>query len=165
VPSTDLDWQKAYAAQALSDLEAREVLASGEVDQCHRLHYLQMAAEKVCKAFIVAANGHDHVRKIHGYIASILPVLARQFYGLAGNAEPQAWEMQAIRHFAREIELLAPACDDNGSRQDNSEYPWLDGAGNVQIPCLYSFPKLDDRDRTIVRVIQLIRSAAHSYTQ
>lgn len=162
--AADDDWRRSYAVQALSDLDAREALAeSPGIAKCHRLHFLQMAAEKVCKAHLVAENGHDHVRKSHAYVAKVLPVLARQFYGVTGRAAMQRWQVQAVRHFASEIELLAPACDDGGSREDNTEYPWIDGGGAVRTPCLHSFPKLNDSDRTISMLIRLIRVAAQSY--
>jgi hypothetical protein len=61
------------------------------------------------------------------------------------------------------MQLLAPACDDGDIREDNSEYPWEDGQGNVCVPCQYSFPNLDDGNRAIVRLIRLIRTAAESY--
>jgi hypothetical protein len=46
-PATDQAWASAYARQALSDLATRELLASTGAHKCHRLHFLQMAAEKV----------------------------------------------------------------------------------------------------------------------
>ncbi|MGA6980922.1 MAG: hypothetical protein WCC95_04355 [Candidatus Sulfotelmatobacter sp.] len=52
MPATDQDWARAYAKQALSDLDAREKLESAGVHKCHRLHFLQMAAEKLCKAYL-----------------------------------------------------------------------------------------------------------------
>lgn len=45
--ATDREWARAYALQALSDLEVRDRLAVAGAEKCHRLHYLQMAAEKV----------------------------------------------------------------------------------------------------------------------
>jgi hypothetical protein len=50
VPARDQDWAKAYARQALADLDAREKLALSGAHKCHRLHFLKVAAEKVCKA-------------------------------------------------------------------------------------------------------------------
>jgi len=46
----DEDWARAYAKQVLSDLDVREILVRGNTEKCHRLHFLQMAAEKTCKA-------------------------------------------------------------------------------------------------------------------
>jgi hypothetical protein len=62
-PATDQNWARAYAKQALSDLDARDELAIRGVQKCHRLHFLQMAAEKICKAHLASANGHENVRK------------------------------------------------------------------------------------------------------
>jgi hypothetical protein len=162
--ATNEDWARAYALQALSDLRARETLVQANAEKCHRLHFLQMAAEKTCKAYLTAASGHEHVRKSHAYIAGTLPVIARQFYGILNHKnEIKVWEISEITRLAREIQVLAPACDEGDIRQDNSEYPWEDGKGAVRIPCEYSFPGIDDGNRAIVRLIRLIRTAAESY--
>ena len=164
VKATDEDWASSFARQALSDLRAREIL--GEAEKCHRLHFLQMAAEKTCKAHLVTSNGHDNVRRSHAYIESTLPVIARHFYSISkGGERIKPWEIARIKHFAREIELLAPACDDGESRRDNSEYPWEGPKGEVRTPCEYNFPNIDDGDRSIVRLINLIRMAAESYSK
>ncbi|MDM8563369.1 hypothetical protein QUF54_08450, partial [Candidatus Marithioploca araucensis] len=155
---------RGYAKQALSDLEAREILVSGNAEKCHRLHFLQMASEKVCKAYLTMANGHEKVRKIHAYVARNLPIIARQFYTtINDDNEISRWEISEIRRIAREIEVLAPACNESDIREDNSEYPWQDGKGEVQIPCEYNFPNINDRSRTMIRLIRLIRTASESY--
>ncbi len=166
MPATDEDWARGYAKQALSDLEAREILVSGNAEKCHRLHFLQMASEKVCKAYLTMANGHENVRKTHAYVARNLPIIARQFYTIINDDnEISRWEISEIRRIAREIEVLAPACDENDIRKDNSEYPWQDGKGEVQIPCEYNFPNINDKSRTIIRLIRLIRTASESYVK
>jgi hypothetical protein len=70
-----------------------------------------------------------------------------------------------IRKIAHQVEVLAPACDDGGTRQDNSEYPWEDAQGNVRVPSEYNFPNLDDgpTNKAIVKLIRLIRTAADAY--
>lgn len=161
---TDMEWARGYALQALSDLSAREALTIAQAEKCHRLHFLQMAAEKSCKAHLAAANGHENVRKTHACVARNLPILARHFYPpINGDNRISKWEIAEIRRLAREIELLAPACDDGDVRRDNSEYPWEDGSGRVRIPCDYNFPGIDDGSRAIVRLIRLIRTAAESH--
>ena len=162
--ANDADWARGYAKQALSDLTAREILVASGADKCHRLHFLQMAAEKACKAFLTAKNGHEHLRKTHAYVARVLPILARQFYAVENAGNPIAdWELSQIRSLAREIEVLAPACDHGDVREDNTEYPWIDSTGEIRIPCEYAFPGLNDNSRIIIRLIRLIRTAAESY--
>lgn len=161
--ANDSNWAKAYARQALSDLNAREVLVAAGAEKCHRLHFLQMATEKSCKAYLTANNGHDQVRKTHAYVARVLPILARHFYALENDGTSMAsWELSQVRKLAREIEVLAPACDDGDTRNDNTEYPWLDTKGEIRTPCEHTFSGLDDGSRSIVRLIKLIRSAAYS---
>ena len=165
MPATRQDWAKGYARQALSDLHARETLARASSEKCHRLHFLQMAAEKACKAHLSMANGHENVRRTHACIARNLPLMARHFYSvLNDNSQLSQWEVSEIRRMAHEIEILAPACDGGDVREDNSEYPWADAQGNIRTPCEYNFPKIDDGSRTIARLIRLIRTASESYS-
>ena len=46
--SKDEEWARGYAKQAISDLDTREIIVRGNAAKCHRLHFLQMAAEKTC---------------------------------------------------------------------------------------------------------------------
>jgi len=163
--ATDAEWASAFAAQALSDLDAREILLAGGADKCHRLHFLQMSAEKVCKAHLMTENGYEAVRRVHSYVESVLPVIARHFSSLAQGSDYQTWQLRAIAKFARDIELLAPACDEGETRPDNSEYPWLDSTDRVQTPCQYKFSHIDDGDRIVVTIIQLLRVAAKEYVR
>jgi hypothetical protein len=157
MPATNKQWARGYALQALSDLRVREKLVDANVEKCHRLHFLQMAAEKVCKAHLAAASGHDNLRKSHAYVSDTLPTIARVYYAkINDNNEISAWEISEVRCLAREIQMLASACKDGGIREDNSEYPWKDAKGNIRIPCKYSFPSIDDGNRAIIRLIRLI---------
>lgn len=162
---TDRYWAKSFAKQALSDLRAREILADKGVEKCHRLHFLQMAAEKTCKAHLVTASGHENVRRSHAYVEGTLPIIARHFYSISKGNQAKPWELAEIKKLAHEIELLAPACDEGDTRRDNTEYPWESANGEIRTPCDYNFPKIDDRDRSIVGLIKLIRTAAESYSK
>jgi hypothetical protein len=163
VVGTDQDWARAFAKQALCDLDARENLERANARKCHRLLFLQMAAEKVCKAHLTIGNRHENVSNTHGYVAKHLPRIAVYFYSTGGNRLAE-WERRAIENLAHEIQVAAPACKDD-NREDNCEYPWEDGQGTVRVPCEYNFPKIDDsiRNKAIVKLIRLIRAASESY--
>jgi hypothetical protein len=120
-----------------------------------------MATEKICKAHLATKPG-DGVRNTHACVQRVLPMLARQ---VLAPEEIKSWQMQALKRAARQIELLAPAVHEAGTRQDNTEYPWMDGSGNLQTPCEYAFPEIDDEDRILVLVIRLLREAAESYVE
>jgi hypothetical protein len=160
----DDGWTRAYAKQALSDLDAREALVSAGCHKCHRLHFLQMAAEKVCKAYLVKTNGHDHLKKTHACVKNVLPQLARSFFSNTNqNSAAKINRVKAVKRFAAEIEVLAPACAEGG-REDNCEYPWEELTGDVRVPCEFGFPNIDDSSRDIVPLITLIRNASESYS-
>ncbi len=166
MPATNQDWARGYAKQALSDLDTREMLARLGANKCHRLHFLQMAAEKACKAHLVIVNGYEEVRKTHAYVGRNLPIIVRHFYAISNDKNQIAqWELSQIKRLAHEIEMLAPACTDGDSRQDNSEYPWRDGKGDVRIPCEYNFSNINDGSREINRLIRLIRVASEFYAR
>jgi hypothetical protein len=135
--STRDDWRKAYARQAEADLAAwQAVRTTAGTAECHRLQLLQMACEKLCKAFLID-GGTDPaaLRSSHGYVANPLPTVIRhEILGQRGSLKGMRGVLAHVRHLAREIELLSPACDDGGRRPDNCEYPWEDGSGRVRSP-------------------------------
>ena len=139
MPPTLLEWQRAFARQARADLDAEEVLRThGAMPVCQHLHMLQMACEKLGKAFLCrGGTPPDRLQASHAYIRKVLPVMAMH-YASRQPSPPLAgwsWEMASIRQLAGEIEVLAPAVTRSRARTDNCEYPWLDGSGAVRAPC------------------------------
>ena len=140
------DWRVAYAKQAQADLAAREkLLEHDDLPDCQQLHFLQMACEKVCKAYL-CGQGVDPqtLRSSHAYISGPLPVIARQQFAREARhvLADRTWVIQAIRALARKIELLAPALTDEGRHPANCEYPWAGPDGMVRVPAEHNF-KLD----------------------
>jgi hypothetical protein len=143
----------AFHAQARSDWEVYELLSrvpSG-LPKCHELHYLQMACEKLSKAYRLrqpAANVDEiathHVgflKFINDYVRS--PAMKARYAGKASAHKAMCKEAGKI---AREIEKLAPAVDRAWS-PENAEYPWErgnwdEGNGTVLVPCSYPYPSL-----------------------
>ena len=139
-------WSIAFARQARADLKSRVALSrTPGIPRCQHLHFLQMACEKLCKAFL-CTSGSDPADLLtsHRYIAKVLPQIAKRRLGLKKGRYPRdsSQFVRDIRLLARLIELLAPAVDDNGRRPDNCEYPWEDKQGNLQVPIEYAFPNL-----------------------
>jgi hypothetical protein len=160
----DRQWSRAFASQALSDLDLHSLLMQANAAKCHRLHFLQMAAEKVCKAFLIQANGFDSLKLTHTVIEKNLPlVLRRQLAKENYSSAVLKARLKQVRLLGREVELASPACDEAGARTDNSEYPWLMTAGTVQTPHLYSFPNIDDQSIDFIALTKLLRAAAEVY--
>lgn len=141
--STQAERSYAYALQAKADLETYELLSrTPEVPQCHRYQFLQMACEKLSKAYAYRfPDVPDDIQTSHAYIAHHLPLLIGETYR-RHKRSLNRWERKEIQAFAREIELLSPSVTDGDRRKDNCEYPWDDEAEVVQIPVRYSFPNL-----------------------
>ena len=147
-------WGDAFARQAVSDKRAYESLCAAGLPSCHRLHYLQMFLEKLCKALRwadrIAADGPPELLRSHGVIAKVLPTAVREHRSRAKHRALRRDEMRQMRDLCREIDLLAPAVDADGKRPDNCEYPWPgthQGRAVVWTPCSWTF-RIDDRLRT-----------------
>lgn len=138
--ATTVEWRLAFAAQAHADLQARDVLLqSPRLPACHQLHYLQMACEKVCKAYLCGTGAKPEVlRRSHAHIQQPLFEIARRQF-MRGRNRQSRWALEAIKKLARRIELLAPSVDDAGAVPSNCEYPWEDSAGRMQVPARFDF--------------------------
>lgn len=162
-PIDDQAWARAFALQSIADLDTRDILSSTTSPKCHRLHFLQMSAEKLCKAFLIQANGLDHLTFKHCVIAKILPVVLRGVLISKGQTRAKIEsQSQTIRHLSLQIELLSPSCPSAGTSLSNVEYPWLDN-GRIFTPSTYSFPNLADESRSLISMTKLMRSAAETY--
>jgi hypothetical protein len=118
---------------------------------CHSLHYLQMACEKLAKAYRLLLPGVDIdlVATRHVGFTQFVNTYVRSPAMLAKYANKTAAHQTLCRTaaaIAREIEKLAPATD-RVSSPENAEYPWergdwSTGSGSILVPCQYAFPSL-----------------------
>ena len=140
------DWALAYARQADADFKAWELYErhpEAVAAECHKLLFLQMACEKLCKAHLIrGGTPPDALRDSHGYIANPLPiVIRRQIISSGQNPGRMRWVLDQVRHLAEEIEVLNPAVRRNGQRPDNCEYPWAAGH-EIKSPLDWTFHPL-----------------------
>lgn len=115
-----------------------------------------MATEKMCKAHLYGSG--NTVVQSHAVIRKHLPAILRRFgseRALSGS------RLKQLKKLGAEVELLAPANPDDGSRPDNAEYPWLAVSGEVIAPIDFAFGSIDDR--RVPELIKLIKTAASSY--
>ncbi len=140
-------WSRAYARQAKSDLDAREALLGTTVPACQHLHFLQMACEKISKAHrCLGGADPETLMHSHAFAAKVLPQIARELVRRSGfradlEVAPSVVE-RIVRQLARDVDLLAPAVDDDGRRPDNCEYPWEDAEGTLKVPAEHEFGTL-----------------------
>ncbi len=132
-------WSEAFAAQAESDLQAFEQLADTTLPTCHRLHYLQMWLEKLCKAYLwLPEKRMESDVWTHNVVAKVLPRLVAEHWRRIGFQQKP--DMEPIRAICREVDRLHPQVDDNGRRPDNVEYPWPGTSGDTEIPARWKYP-------------------------
>lgn len=147
MPGPDRDaWACGYAKQSQSDFAIYQLLESQGVQKCHRLHFLQMACEKIAKAyrFRDTATSEEKLNTEHVAFSQFMgSYLAsdhmKKRYRIHAKELPKI--MKHARSLARAIEKLAPAVDRERSPA-NAEYPWQAG-DQIVIPCEYNFPDLE----------------------
>jgi hypothetical protein len=138
-------WALAYMKQGGSDFAMYQRLsAMPEVEVCHPLHYLQMAGEKIAKAYRFRDTDTpderlttEHVafsQFIESYLGS--PEMKQRY---AGKHEKLREIVKLARKLARAIEKLTPAGEREASPA-NAEYPWLED-GRVITPCEFAYPR------------------------
>lgn len=140
------EWAVAYACQARSDWDVFcRMDALQDLPFCHRLHYLQMACEKISKAYRARDTGiavedvtTHHVGFEKFVKAFFLSPQVKQ--GFAGRDQQRQVSSQDARRIAAQVEKLAPAVD-RKANPGNAEYPWEDG-GRLVVPCEHDFPNL-----------------------
>src|SRR6185312_13020935 len=79
-------WAVGFARQADADFRGWELFEQhpqAVAAPCHKLLFLQMACEKLCKAYLLRANicSPATVQTSHGFIAKHLPMIVRQEIG------------------------------------------------------------------------------------
>ncbi len=159
-----MDWHTAFARQAKSDLAAREALLSDRsLPDCHQLHYLQMACEKLAKAHLIAGGADPStLQASHAYVAKQLPIIARHYLAREAHSRPKGtWIISAISKLARQIELLAPAVDDAGRSPSNCEYPWRLPDGRIVAPSDHRFGLSLLYERAGTTLLKIVRLATN----
>ncbi len=138
-----MTWRKAYFIQAQNDYTIFcEFKQRTDVAMCQKIHYLQMATEKLAKAFLSPHTGAPPPR-VHTALVKFLriskgrPEIRRQL-GYGENYQAYCSYIDSLLEVAGKIENLAPIGD---RERPNPEYPWQDNSGKVISPATYLFPE------------------------
>lgn len=142
-----MTWRKAYFIQAQNDyLIFSEFKKRPDISMCQKLHYLQMATEKLAKAFLSSPT--DKPPNVHKALVRFLqmskrrPEIRRQL-GFENRHEAFRPYIDSILDLAGRIESLAPV---GGLERLNPEYPWVNGSDSVIAPANYSFPEFGHQE-------------------
>ena len=121
-------YQELWWQQAQSDHEAFLLMRREGIAQCHTLHYLQMVAEKLAKAYFWRTGspppknhaGFVQFLRFLGQIRQSERVRIAALFAFARFTDFQSW-IRAALPIAYDLERIAPALASNGP---NPEYPW-----------------------------------------
>jgi hypothetical protein len=120
--------QKLWWQQASSDHALFRQLRRVGAQECHLLHYLQMATEKLSKAYLWR-SGKAPPKSHVGCIRFLKALLDRrssdrkriaQVLGFEHSEDLDQW-VSSVQPLAYALQSLAPAESNNGP---NAEYPW-----------------------------------------
>ena len=111
-------------------------------EDCHRLHYLQMACEKIAKAYRLREAETFTENDLHSHTAFSKFILGfLKTPRLRNRYRSQDAKRRQIERYARSlataIETLAPAVD-RANTPANVEYPWIEG-DQVFVPIRHQF--------------------------
>jgi len=160
------EWADTFAMQSRSDFQVYLKLPA-EVEDCHKLHYLQMAGEKIAKAYRLRDTqvGLEDAMKSHVAFSQFASSMLTMSRGRERYRGKDAWLQQTVRRvrgLAREIEKLAPSVDRQQSPA-NAEYPWAEGE-SIIAPCRYAFPAAAAlREPGGVEFLRLLQEAIDGY--
>jgi hypothetical protein len=166
------DAQRLWWEQAKSDHAVFVYLRGAPIHECHALHYLQMAAEKISKAYLWRSGTSPP--KSHVWLMPFLQALLSRSHGrkemkriaeifeYARHEDMAAWVRQ-VSPLAHQLQNLTPDLADDGP---NPEYPWPHEKP-AHCPALYSFElwgKLRDSEPGR-RLVKFIRRAIERFEQ
>lgn len=149
---------RAYAAQARADYDA--YVASGEASEPalgehHRLQLLQMALEKLAKAFLYHAEPNARYSH-HVVVSAINRIRSHAVAEAAGMTLNEfIWKLDAAKPILLQIEAASPSVGNDGrgltreqsEQTANVEYPWQRDEHDVAswvVPASRSFPIAHD---------------------
>lgn len=153
-----MTWHDAFLKQAHSDYSVFINLNKSRYPLCHRLHYLQMATEKLAKAYQCDKN-NSHPPKTHLALLKMLRTIKgnpniRRLFGFENQKMAYIAYINKLMPIANQIESLAPIGGDFDKL--NPEYPWKNPIGRVNCPAEYKYSEIKPTD--LIKIQGLIRT-------
>ena len=140
-------WKTAFLRKGESDFKIYAKLKNQqEIEPCHYLHYLQMAAEKIGKSLTCPNESIQPPENHYGLTKWLKHAKAGSAHQglmkickIKKKADFRAY-LQGLIHFALQIECLAPAIAKKHGSGPNAEYPWQDPrSAIIHIPADHPF--------------------------
>ncbi len=134
--ATDLEWARAYKAQARADMAGARALADSNAPQSVRVMLLQMTMEKLAKAALLASGSISLSRARSSHKASVS--LVQQLIHNKRACRVLGWERRTVRikilPLIEELEAAQPQSGEENKDAPVLEYPWESPTGEIQWP-------------------------------
>ena len=160
---TIAQWASAFAQQATSDLKTYQVLEASELPRCHSLHQLQMATEKIAKAYRLASEPGATPQSITqhrlGNFVEAFFRAPRSVERLGLGRYNVTYAKRKLAGLAHQVEQLAPTSD---LSKRNAEYPWEVGE-TVCTPALEEYADFGARQPQMVEFLKFLTIAIQDF--
>jgi hypothetical protein len=139
-----MTWRDAFLRQARSDYAVWQKLGTPGVEYSHRLHYLQMVAEKLAKGLLCDPGSATPPAPTHAAFVRLLQVLKTrpEIRRQLGYTDASVFKrfLDSLLDLGAKIEGLAPSAA--GFAHPNPEYPWRDSNSGNRCPVRVPVPRI-----------------------
>jgi hypothetical protein len=127
-----------------------------KAELCHQLHYLQMATEKMAKAFLTNPSAPQRPKRVHQALVKYIRAAKRmpqvkQACGIPDWSQFRSY-LDGLLTVADAVEALAPV---GALDKPNPEYPWESG-GVIICPKEYQYSYLEWRSPRMRKFVKFI---------
>lgn len=156
-----MTWHDAFLTQAHSDYSVFMKLNESRFPLCHKLHYLQMATEKLAKVF-QCEKRNTPPPKTHLALLKMLKIIKgrQEIQKQLEFKHKKSYKsyIDSLMSIAEQIQNLAPVGGD--FEKLNQEYPWENPIGRVNCPAKYNYTEIKTTDlnrfkKLIVQLFQI----------
>jgi hypothetical protein len=156
-----MTWREAFFLQARSENEIRKLLNRAKAEYAHQLHYLQMASEKLAKAYATTPGSLEPPTLTHTGLVRLLRLLKsmpriRRELGYVHTEAFRAF-IDSLIPVAARIERLAPSLA--SIHEPNPEYPWQDRqTQEIFVPAAFNFPDFKPTSPLMLKFERLLEA-------
>ena len=151
-----MSWRSAYLRQAQSDwVMFNRLTASADTPLCQRLHYLQMATEKLAKGLLTVSGGGPYPKTHDAFVRFMRVAKSRPDIREACKfTQASAFNayIDSLLPLGESIQGLSPEGDDH----PNPEYPW-ELREIIYTPVDYAFPEFALQSRRMLKMLQFLQ--------
>ncbi len=152
--------RQAFLKQARSDFILCQELRNTRNPTCHWVHYLQLATEKLARAYEMDITSNRRPAKTHAAFASFVRTSLQssawqKSLGYGNRTARYKALLKRLRPLAELTEKIAPSFA--GFDRPNPEYPWQDSGSRVIAPVEHHFSDFTTAGPLVPELFHLVK--------